>query len=591
MDVTATPSAPEIGSRAPLLAARRDATWSLLLLVALVFGYGVLGLVVLAPEAVYSGDIGVKFVQARALVEHRFASLDIPYPGAFLDPARAFFPMRAPFVMTSGGSTQAIFSPTSAMLQAVAVWIAGLQGLIGLSVLSSAVILFATWRFASGPGADAAEGLLVLLALGVASPLWFYAVSGWEHAPAVACGTAAFAVAVCGPARLSGILGGLLVGAGGTLRDEVLLLLPGLLFVIWLRTRSVRPVVAAIAAAVVPLAAAAGIEVWWFGRPPAAHLRHAVHLFQSAVHATSAPNPDVPVLEPFTLTERYETVVQYWLLGYGNSLVIAIYAAGLAVAMAVRWQLRSSVGLLIWVLAIVALAALDFRELVTAPKWLAGLHRVAPYLVFALFPRLAGLGTPTDTAVVGGRLPWLGRAVLFTTVAYVVIAFAGADTTGGKSLGPRLLLPLFPLLTVVAIARIVEYARSDQGVACWTGRAGLLLIAASAVMHLCGTIPAYVARNADDRSTVLAVAASPERIVVVDNDITAQLLLPLYYRKIILLADERELGLALGRRLADAHIGSAILVTRRASAAIPLEPFALERAEPVGRMTIQYWRR
>jgi hypothetical protein len=33
--------------------------------------YAVLGLWVLAPEAVYSGDIGVKYVQARALGLHR----------------------------------------------------------------------------------------------------------------------------------------------------------------------------------------------------------------------------------------------------------------------------------------------------------------------------------------------------------------------------------------------------------------------------------------------------------------------------------------------------------------------------------------
>ena len=46
---------------------------------------------ILAPESVYSGDIGVKFVQAQALADHHFTSLDIPYPGAFLDPAASSF--------------------------------------------------------------------------------------------------------------------------------------------------------------------------------------------------------------------------------------------------------------------------------------------------------------------------------------------------------------------------------------------------------------------------------------------------------------------------------------------------------------------
>ena len=34
------------------------------------------------------------------------------------------------------------------------------------------------------------------------------------------------------------------------------------------------------------------------------------------------------------------------------------------------------------------------------------------------------------------------------------------DTTGGKSLGPRLLLPLFPMLTVASIESIRDYLRA-----------------------------------------------------------------------------------------------------------------------------------
>ena len=58
-----------------------------------------------------------------------------------------------------------------------------------------------------------------------------------------------------------------------------------------------------------------------------------------------------------------------------------------------RW--RSSLGLLLWLTVILVFAAADVWELVTAPKWLAGLHRVSPFLVFALFPLPAGAsGSP-----------------------------------------------------------------------------------------------------------------------------------------------------------------------------------------------------
>jgi hypothetical protein len=153
--------------------------------------YAILGLIVLEPEAVYSGDIGVKYVQAQAVVEHRFASLDIPYPGRVVDPERQFFPMRPPFVITIGRQTQAIFPPASSVLQAVAVAAGGFRGMMGLSILAAGVVLFSACVLAPPQ-----YRLAVAIAVGLGGPLWFYAVSGWEHAPAVALATAAFACAV-----------------------------------------------------------------------------------------------------------------------------------------------------------------------------------------------------------------------------------------------------------------------------------------------------------------------------------------------------------------------------------------------------------
>src|SRR5262249_21695636 len=148
-----------------------------------------------------------------------------------------------------------------------------------------------------------------------------------------------------------------------------------------------------------------------------------------------------------------------------------------------------------------------------------------------------------------------------------------------------------PLLAVSAVGQIRDYVRSGARVERALGAAGLLLVAMTAVIHLAGTIPAYVARNREDAATVLAIAALPDRVGVADDEFTAQLLLPLYYRKIIFLAGTRDLGLELGRRLADNRIASAVLVTRREAVAIPLMPYGLDRTEVVGRMRIQYWRR
>jgi hypothetical protein len=566
---------------------------------AIVAFYAVLGLGMLAPESVYSGDIGVKYVQARALADQRFRTLDIPYPGELLDPAREFIPLRPPFVMVTGETTQAIFPPASAVIQAVAVSLGGFRGLIALSIVASALVLLASWKLA-----PARYGLPVLVAIGLGGPLWFYAVSGWEHAPAVAFGTAAFAWALRSPAgsRSVPIVAGALVGAGATLRDEVILLAPGLLLGIWLRERGWRRIGAAIAGLLVPLLLAAAIEVWWFERPAAAHLRHAVHLLQTALHVTNEPNPDVPALRPMTARERYDTVVTYWLFGRGTDPQVASFVTALLVALFVRWKWRSSLGILLWLLAFGATAVGDLWEVLTAPKWLAGLIRVSPYAVFAVLP-FANLRSRKLRASYGwqaasrgadephGEENWLAVVAGFTTLTYLAIAYAGVDTSGGKSLGPRLLLPLLPLLSVSSIVIISSYLRSAARADRAVGVAGMALVAVAVLIHLGGTIPAYRNRNADDASAVLAAGASHERILVADDMYTAQLLFPLYDRKIILLADTIESGERLGARLAQHRLGGALLISRNPEPSIGLPPLRVERTDMLGRMVVQVWRR
>jgi hypothetical protein len=554
----------------------------------IIAGYSLLGLVILAPEALYSGDIGVKYVQARALVKQRFTSLDMPYPGRYIDPDRSFSPLQPPFVMKTGGQTQAIFPPASALLQAVAVGVAGLRGMIALSIAAGAVVLLCTCAMAPPP-----QRVAVAVAVGVGSPLWFYAISGWEHAPAIAFGIAAFALAMRAPvaslsAGTAAVASGALIGAGAALRDEVVLLVPGLLLLIWIRARAWRPLLWAFAGAVIPLLLAAALDLWWFNRPAAAHLRHAVHMLESALHLTTQPNLDVPVLEQFTMRERYETVVIYWLAGRGTDLQVAAFTLGLVAALLVRWRWRSSAGLLVWLLAFAATTAGDVWEVVTAPKWLAGLVRVSPVVVCALFPFAPGDARRAADSRLANLFPAL---TLAATAAYLAIAFAGVDTSGGKSLGPRLLLPLLPLLTVSALMIVASHLRSTLAIDRLVGYTGTALVAAAVVIHVGGTIPAYKQRNEADASTVRAVAASQERIVVADDMFTAQMLFPLYDRKIVLLADSVEQAAALGETLDEWRIPRVLLVTRNPETPMALSPLRLVRADVRGRMAIQVWSR
>jgi hypothetical protein len=535
--------------------------------------YLVLGLYVLTSDAIYSGDIGVKFVQARALAASRFTSLDLPYPGMFLDPERVFFALRPPFVITAGTETQAIFPPASSIVQALAVTVAGVRGMMAVTILAGLVTLWATARM-SPPELRP----WVLLAAGLGGPLWFFAVSGWEHAQAVACGAVAFAVAMQAPGERRAAIAGAALGLGVTQRDEVLLLAPGLLALLWVQARSWRPLAAAAVAAAGVVLAATAVDVWWFGRPPAAHLRHAVHILRGAWLGTEA-GTDVPSLRPFTMRERYDTVIAYWLVGYGNDRMIAMYAAGLAVALLVRVVWRTPAALLIWVGAIAALALIDLADVVSEPKWLAGMLRVSPFFVFAILPPpRERRWTPTHAALV------------FTAGMYLVLAYGGADTTGGKGLGPRLLLPLFPMLAVASVSSIRDYLTAPARIERVIGAAGAGLLGVALVVHAAGTIPAYVGRNRDDGSAMMAVKTSPERVVVADDMFTAQLLMPLYFRKILYVAEVPPLARDLAERLDRARLGPVLLVSRD-EPSVGLAPLRLDRVERRGRFVIQHWTR
>ena len=554
--------------------------------------YAILGLAILAPESVYSGDIGVQFVQAQALIENGFRSLSIPYPGEFLDSDRRFFPIRPPFVFESAGSTQSIFPPASAVLQAVGVGAFGLRGMILISVVAGWATLCAASRLVAVRGSRFAAAapyasVAVVATLGFASPLWFYAVSGWHHAAGMALGTVAFVCAFGSSGRWMAFLAGVSLGAGAALRDEVILLAPGVALAAWIRHRAIGPVLQVAAGAVCALAIAAAVDVWWFGRPAAAHLRHAVHFLQSALQTTDAANAELPVLHPMTWRERHQTVVQYWLFGYGNDRMLAAFAGGLALALLVRWKLRTSAAIVAWLAAVTWAAAVDFHELVTAPKWLAGLHRVAPYLVFAVLPppwsAVRGSGPDADVA---GRLPFIA---VCTAAAYLILAFAGVDTTGGKGLGPRLLLPLLPVLTAAALIRIHGYLRGDAAADRWAGRIGVLLIAMLCVMHTYAATRAYHARNQEDAAVIDAVAGSAERIVVADELHTAQLLFPLYYRKIVFLADSPPAGDALAAMVTQQRLTGVLVVSRSPQSGLVLPGMRKRATDQIGRMSITHW--
>lgn len=550
--------------------------WAAIAAVTLVIGW--LAFVALAPDAVYSGDFGVKFVQARELWNNHFASLAIAPRNTFLDPDGRFSPLKAPFVFATRTGTQAIFPPAASILQALFVPLNGLLGMRLLSLLSVTLASWATWRLSPRGWAGATLPLVV----GLATPLWFYGVIESEHAPAIALASLSFLIALSGdgddPHRA--LAAGFVLGAAASIRDESILLVPGLVFACWSRGHGWRTAMWAVGGCAATLALAAAVEVLWFGRPMAAHLRHAVHILRVALRMTNRPNEELPELEPLTLRQRWDYVGQYWVFGVGNDgLIIGLITLVAGCIAASAWS-RNAWALFPALAVLVAVASFDLFHLLREPKWVPGLYRLSPFLVFAVIP------PPADV-----RDRWLWRVSLVSLTSYVVLAFAGVDTSGGKSLGPRLLLPLLPLLVAASWRNVADFVASTRLNERVAGSCGLALAVLAIAIHLGATIPAYVVRSNEDASAMRAIRSSPERVIVADDMYTAQQILPMYYTRVILLAETPPAGHEIGLALERERIAGAIMVSRNPDLPTGLAPLRLVETVQRGRFFIQYWRR
>ena len=210
-----------------------------------------------------------------------------------------------------------------------------------LSLLSISLASWVTWRLSPRGWAGAVMPLII----GLATPLWFY---GGHRVGARAGNRAGVALVSRGlvgrrrAIRRRAAAAGLILGTAASIRDESILLVPGLALACWSRGRGWRTAAWAIGGCVAMLGLAAAVEVLWFGRPLAAHLRHAVHILRVALRMTNRPNEELPVLRPLTLRQRWDFVVQDRIFGVGSDALIIGLAAIVGICIAARAWTRSA---------------------------------------------------------------------------------------------------------------------------------------------------------------------------------------------------------------------------------------------------------
>lgn len=138
-------------------------------------------------------DNAVKFIQMRAILDSNFTEYSIPYHGREVDPELAFVPLQPPFGHVIDGKLYAQYSPVFPALSALPYRWLGMAGLYIIPMACGLLTILGAGRIARRVAPDArassyAEPIAWLITA-LATPIWFYSLTFWEHTPATALTT------------------------------------------------------------------------------------------------------------------------------------------------------------------------------------------------------------------------------------------------------------------------------------------------------------------------------------------------------------------------------------------------------------------
>lgn len=481
----------------------------------------------LPPLGFFSGDCGVKYLTVRAVMERGPLDPTIDYPARDIDPT---FAGRNIFLVQHGERLVSLFPPVLPTLAAGCVSLFGLRGLYIVPALGAVLAAWAVRRLAArSVGRKAAFAAGLGTAFG--TPVFFYGLEFWEHAPAA--GLVAVAAVLAWPNDEHAALrhgrdlaAGALLGLAVAFRLEAALAGPALYlarcFVV-LRESDPGPrrrealtatARASIVAAASALALLVPVALWnWaiFGQsiPPQVAFNLGI---SNSFHGRL-----VQMIQDNVLPRR------------GGGLFVGLIVCGLATTFELRRRGRARPSR--WFVAATIATWFAFAFALPAFDMLHGRgfgdsfgYRSAAHTWVFLAALLWAVVWTPRRATRGPHAPWVPPAV--AGLIFVVAVSLAAPVPGGFQWGARLLLPAAPLLLLAAVLAFDEcHKRAVRGVA-----AALLLF--SCAVQLGGVaFLVHVKGVFDGLTRSLAAATSDGEVIVTDLPWLAQVAARLYDRR------------------------------------------------------------
>jgi hypothetical protein len=480
-------------------------------------------------DGVWSIDQGVRIEQIQSLLLTRFRSLATVYPGQPIDPKLQFTPLLGQYLFQNGRS-YSMFSTAWAALSSLPYRLFSYPGLYVIPVVATLLLLFCAGRLTRpllSPGARA----VLILSLGLTTPLCFYSLVFWDHAlVAMLAMLALWGALPDGSRRESGRLlaAGAALGISVWFRPETFLAIPALGAAVWTTGERAR------GRSLVALAAGGGATL------------APLLLFNRFAYGVLA-GPHVAVVTPVLQLEASVGSHFHRRMEWAAAVlappwrsVLAAIGAILALRVLYGWTSRPGQRRLLVTLSAVALVLVGV-QLVRHDDWFSqtSLLLTAPLALLCLLPWAAGGGhaVRSHNGAGGANLPHaspaarLGRGLAVFAALFLALAWLVGLPEGGSQWGPRMLLPAIAPLVVSGFLRLVDWTRHPL-----PGIASVALVASFAMLAAAGGhsqyrgIAAVRLANENSRRFSDVVLESKQRVVVCSDTAVPKLLAPIFYR-------------------------------------------------------------
>ena len=479
----------------------RVGLWQILLFLILL----VLGWLSISPLVFWSPDTGLRYLQVREFLDHRWSSAAVDYSARFLDPALQHVPYYRAYIVHDDELFLRV-SPFFPLLASFLIPVIQRFGLVLPPVLGGFFCGLAIYRLSRLSGLR--HSTLTMWATVLATPVFFYSIEFWDHTFVMAFSLWAcylLAKGLIDNSRISIFIAGVLASIAWVQRPEYMMFTGALFIARFLVSRfqllSLIPFISGNLLGALPFFA---IQYFWIGHPLG--VMYAPVLFGYGMPDSYAVVFDSTVLSTRTIIiSRFLTYIEardpvtflatiLCLIG----IVFVVFALRTP-----RWQKKS---------------VLYIGLVVSTLGYMLWLSVVARVHVTGIIPMLALL--PFSLAVVQvserGTAAHIYRFVLTSTLIFTGLMLLIWPAFGGHHWASRYLFPAYPLLVFLAFYTYEHYKQALPELRATLKLSFNILLLISALIQVAGIRLLFQdrARDIDIRDTL---SAMPEDLILTNS--------------------------------------------------------------------------